>query len=347
MANETEVRRLVNNLLQNESAQTYVLGTAGAFDANGVADAVVLDADQDTTISAPNDDQIDIEVAGADDFTITANSFNVLAGSKIDLADSCTVTWGTGDDVTATFDGTDFILNNGGGTIQLQWGGVGGLEFDDAAITGFAGAADTAGKDIFAETQDGGTASADTAGVAGGTLSIKAGDGSAGGAHTSNNPAGGAGGSIVLTPGSGGAAGSGGSGAAGADGVILERGLVLTEQGAQSAKTTDATLTAAELLSRIITVVNGAAGTTTLTLPLATALDTALPDAAAGDSFEFSVINISTVDAEDASVATNTGWTLVGNMDLPAYSAAGSLNSSGLFRARKTGAGAWTLYRLA
>lgn len=39
-------------------------------------------------------------------------------------------------------------------------------------------------------------------------------------------------------------------------------------------------------------------------------------------------------------------WTLVGNMDVPAYSAAGSLNSSGRFRARKTGAGAWVLYRI-
>ena len=55
-------------------------------------------------------------------------------------------------------------------------------------------------------------------------------------------------------------------------------------------------------------------------------MDTALPDFGADMALDFSVINTSTVDAEDASVATNTGWTLVGNMDVPAYSAAGSLN---------------------
>ncbi len=48
---------------------------------------LVLDADGDTSISAPVDDQIDIEIGGADDFTFTANSFNVLAGSNITMAD--------------------------------------------------------------------------------------------------------------------------------------------------------------------------------------------------------------------------------------------------------------------
>jgi hypothetical protein len=56
---------------------------SGTIDLNGTADAIILDADADTTISAPTDDQIDIEIAGADDFTFTANSFNVLSGSAI------------------------------------------------------------------------------------------------------------------------------------------------------------------------------------------------------------------------------------------------------------------------
>jgi hypothetical protein len=55
----------------------------GIVDVNGTADAIVLDADGDTSISSPTDDQIDFEIAGADDFTMTANSFNVLAGSTI------------------------------------------------------------------------------------------------------------------------------------------------------------------------------------------------------------------------------------------------------------------------
>jgi len=130
-------------------------------------------------------------------------------------------------------------------------------------------------------------------------------------------------------------------------GTLANRGTLIVAQGTQTAKTTSATLTAAEVLAGIITVNQGAAGASAQQLPTAADLDTALPDWVANDAFDFSVINISTVDAEDASVTTNTGWTLVGNMDIPAYSTAGSLNSSARFRARKTAAGAWTLYRIA
>ena len=59
----------------------------GTVDVNGVSDGIILDADADTTISAPTDDQIDFKIAGADDFTMTANSLNVLAGSKITYGD--------------------------------------------------------------------------------------------------------------------------------------------------------------------------------------------------------------------------------------------------------------------
>jgi hypothetical protein len=117
-------------------------------------------------------------------------------------------------------------------------------------------------------------------------------------------------------------------------------------QGAQTAKTTSTTLTAAEINTGIITVNNGAAGTTTLTLPLATAMDSQFTGVAAGYSWDFSVVNISTTAAEDADVGTNTGWTLVGNMDIEADDDPRA-RSSAKFRARKTGAGAWTLYRVA
>lgn len=55
----------------------------GVIDLNGVANSLILDADGDTSISSPLDDQIDFELGGADDFSMTANSFNVLAGSVI------------------------------------------------------------------------------------------------------------------------------------------------------------------------------------------------------------------------------------------------------------------------
>jgi hypothetical protein len=54
--------------------------SAGLVDLNGVADALVLDADGDTTISAPTDDQIDIEVAGADVATFTNEGLVVATG---------------------------------------------------------------------------------------------------------------------------------------------------------------------------------------------------------------------------------------------------------------------------
>jgi len=56
------------------------------FDVNGTADAIILDADADTTISSPTDDQIDFEISGADDFTMTANTFTILSGSTIAIA---------------------------------------------------------------------------------------------------------------------------------------------------------------------------------------------------------------------------------------------------------------------
>lgn len=117
-------------------------------------------------------------------------------------------------------------------------------------------------------------------------------------------------------------------------------------QAAPAAKTVSVTLTAAEILAGLITVNQGAAGASALTLPLATAADTAFADAVANDAFDFHVINISTVGAEDATVTTNTGWTLVGGMVVESNDSTAA-RSSGHFRARKTGTGAWTLYRLA
>jgi hypothetical protein len=67
-------------------------------------------------------------------------------------------------------------------------------------------------------------------------------------------------------------------------------------------------------LAGIITVNQGGGATSSLTLPLATSMDTALPSSIANDAFDFSLINISTNAAEDADILTNTGWTLVGSM---------------------------------
>jgi len=64
---------------------------SGLIDTAGITDGLVLDSDGDTTLSAPTDDQIDIEVSGADDFTIAANKFDFLSGSELEISTGATV----------------------------------------------------------------------------------------------------------------------------------------------------------------------------------------------------------------------------------------------------------------
>lgn len=111
-------------------------------------------------------------------------------------------------------------------------------------------------------------------------------------------------------------------------------------------------LTAAELLTGIITVNPGGGVASALQLPAASNLDTATATKGAGcgpmvatDSFDFSVVNISTNALEAASLTVNAGWTIVGDADVLANSGP-TTKSAGWFRATKRAAGAWTLYRL-
>lgn len=65
----------------------------GSVDINGTANGLILDADGDTHLSSPTDDQIDVSVNGSDDFTFTSNAFNVLTGSTITGPSSTFVTF--------------------------------------------------------------------------------------------------------------------------------------------------------------------------------------------------------------------------------------------------------------
>ena len=121
---------------------------------------------------------------------------------------------------------------------------------------------------------------------------------------------------------------------------------VATTQGAPAAVTVSGTLTAADLLAGIITINQGAGAASAQQLPTGTDLQAALPaDFAVNDSFDVSVINTSVVDAEDATVTTNTDMTLVGSMDFPAHSSA-TIPSSGILRFRKTADHAFSVYRV-
>ena len=56
----------------------------GSLDLDG--EQLILDADADTSITADSDDQIDIRIAGADDFQFTANTFTIPSGSTVAIA---------------------------------------------------------------------------------------------------------------------------------------------------------------------------------------------------------------------------------------------------------------------
>ncbi len=120
------------------------------------------------------------------------------------------------------------------------------------------------------------------------------------------------------------------------DGNIGE--AILSVQGAPTAVAAAATMTAAELSNGLF-VFNGAAGN--LTLPTVALVEADISAASkVNASFDFIIINIDASGSESVTLAAGTGWTLVGV-------AAVAVNTSAQFRARKTGDGTWTAYRIA
>ena len=83
MASELKVNTISEKTSANGVSIDSVKLKDGTVDVNGVSDGLILDADADTTISADTDDQIDIKIAGADDFQFTANTFTAQSGSGI------------------------------------------------------------------------------------------------------------------------------------------------------------------------------------------------------------------------------------------------------------------------
>ena len=65
---------------------------AGAYAVDLNAGELILDANGNTSITADTDDQIDFKIAGADDFRMTANNFNVLSGSTLTIDSGATIT---------------------------------------------------------------------------------------------------------------------------------------------------------------------------------------------------------------------------------------------------------------
>jgi hypothetical protein len=103
-----------------------------------------------------------------------------------------------------------------------------------------------------------------------------------------------------------------------------------------------ATLTAAQVLNGILLVGSGATAAQTYTLPTVTLLENDLRNSdKAGTSFQFTVVNLGT-SSGTAIIAAGTGWTITGSltMTIPITTGASMV-------ARKSGEGAWTLYRVA
>jgi len=102
----------------------------GPLDSDLNGNELILDADGDTSITADTDDQIDIKVAGADDFQIVANNFKVLSGSTLTVESGATITnSGTAngfgvaaDDISAGDGAINLTTTSGNITIDAQAG---------------------------------------------------------------------------------------------------------------------------------------------------------------------------------------------------------------------------------
>jgi hypothetical protein len=110
---------------------------------------------------------------------------------------------------------------------------------------------------------------------------------------------------------------------------------IMFVQGAPTVLAAAATATAAQLQNGLFTF-DGTAGN--LTLPTVALLEADMLSAEKVNSaFDYFVINL---DASDAvTLAVGTGWSIVGVAAVAAV-------TSAHFRARKTGAGTWTAYRI-
>jgi hypothetical protein len=75
------VSEKTTKLVYSDGTNLIDAGFSGGTDLDG--NELILDADADTSITADTDDQIDIKIAGADDFQFTANTFTAQSGSSI------------------------------------------------------------------------------------------------------------------------------------------------------------------------------------------------------------------------------------------------------------------------
>lgn len=115
---------------------------------------------------------------------------------------------------------------------------------------------------------------------------------------------------------------------------------VLGALAAPATATSTATLTAAQVTANWL-VANPSTSAATYTLPTGAQIDAAVPNATVGSTFDLSIINTGT-SSGTVTLATATGITDGGNAFV-----AVAVTASNVFRFRKTGDAAWTVYRVA
>ena len=132
-------------------ASIFIVEISGAVggpmntDINGAE--LILDVDGDTSITADTDDQIDIKIAGADDFRFTANNFEILSGSTITNSGTAsgfsTIDWQsvvTGNTTMVASRG--YFVNTTSGAITMTLPASASIG-NTVAIIDYAGTADT------------------------------------------------------------------------------------------------------------------------------------------------------------------------------------------------------------
>ena len=104
--------------------------------------------------------------------------------------------------------------------------------------------------------------------------------------------------------------------------------------------TSTATLTAAQVTGGLL-VANPSTSAATYTLPTAAAIDAVVTSATVGSTFDLSIVNTGTSSGA-VTLAMGAGITDGGNAAV-----AVAVTSSAAFRFRKTGDGAWSVYKIA
>lgn len=251
------------------------------------------------------------EILQIDDAAITFAAAADTAGHAIYIK---TEAGGTDGGSGSGRAGALLYLSTGAGSASTTATAVGGAGGALTVITGIGGIGNTtgnggAGGALALVTAAGGVGGAGASvGGVGGSLTITAGAGGAAGEDAGST--GGNGGSIVLTAGAaGGAGGSGGT--AGLAGLVNARGI-FTQKMTQTALADTATLTIAQLLTKIID--GTPTGAANYQMPAAAAVIAGMPGVAVGDSFFF-VINNKSAGANTITV-TAGGATLDGTLTI-------------------------------